>query len=102
GNWLETGYDAYDRVTSIFKTKDLPDQPPEEGCDPMFGCEYDRSETETKAIVYNLLSQPTSETTTYRYRGRLWDEDRHKPITISHMQTQHKVSYEYDAGGFLS
>lgn len=90
---VNTAYDAYDRVTSTFKS-----YPTEDG-DP---ATYNESVTETQAISYNLLSQPLSITTTYRYQGREFDEDSGKPVGIGYVNTQHRVTYEYDAGGFLS
>ncbi|MFT4179428.1 MAG: RHS repeat-associated core domain-containing protein [Thermomonas sp.] len=98
GNWIETNYDAYDRVTSVSKTEELEDI----GEFGDLDYEYNRVETRKQAFVYNLLSQPTSETTTYRYQARMWDETRNKLMPVLYTTTQHKVSYEYDAGGFLS
>lgn len=90
---LNTGYDAYDRVTSIFKSYPTDDGDP---------ATFNESVTETQAISYNLLSQPLSVTTTYRYQGKEIDEFTGKPIGIGYVTTQHRVSFEYDNGGFLS
>lgn len=90
---VNTEYDAYDRVTGTFKS-----YPTEDG-DP---ATYNESVTETQATNYNLLSQPLSVTTTYRYAGKEWDPDLGKPINIGYVNTQHRVSFEYDEGGFLS
>lgn len=90
---VNTGYDAYDRVTSIFKSYPTDDGDP---------ATYNESVTETRAISYNLQSQPLSITTTYRYQGKELDEFSGKPFSIGYVTTQHRVSYEYDAGGFLS
>jgi RHS repeat-associated protein len=95
---LDTSYDAFDRVTSVFRYNELPDSgDPDEPGDA-----YDQSETRERAITYNLLSQPLTVTTTYTYFGREWDETRLKPIRLGYTQTQRKETYEYDAGGFLS
>ena len=90
---VNTGYDNYDRVTSIFKSYPTDDGDP---------ATYNESVTETQAISYNLLSQPLSVATTYRYQGKEFDEFSGKPISIGYVNTQHRVTFQYDAGGFLS
>lgn len=97
-NRLDTSYDAYDRVTAIYRTEQLPDIGERNDPDD----EYNRSETRKRAFTYNLLSQPLTDTTTYTYDARQWDETRGKPINMGYTETQYKVTYEYDAGGFLS
>ena len=93
GEVVNTTYDAYDRVLSIYKN-----YPTEDG-DPTT---YNESVTETQAMTYNMLSQPTSVTTTYRYQGKQFDEISGRPISIGYTNTQNRITYEYDAGGFLS
>lgn len=93
GEEVSTGYDELDRVTSIFKS-----YPTEDG-DP---ATYNESVTEAQRTSYNLLSQPLSVTTTYRYMAKEFDEFSGKPISVGYLNTQHRVSFEYDAGGFLA
>lgn len=95
---LDTSYDAFDRVTSVFRYNELPDS----GDRDEPGDAYDQSETRKRAITYNLLSQPLTVTTTYTYFGREWDEDRLKVIPLGYTDLQRRETYEYDAGGFLS
>ena len=98
GYSLDVGYDDFDRVTSVFKTNQLPDIGDPDDMDD----EYNRSETFKRAITYNLLSQPLTVTTSYTYAAKQWDETRNKPIPIGYVETQQKQTYEYDAAGFLS
>lgn len=90
---VNTEYDTLDRVIGIFK------QYPTDDGDP---ATYNEVVTESQAVAYNVLSQPLSFTTTYRYQGKEFDEFSGKPITIGYVTMQHKVSYEYDIAGFLS
>lgn len=90
---VNLAYDSYDRITSIFKSYPTDDGDP---------ATYNESVTETITTSFNLLSQPLSETTTYRYQGKEWDPYLNKAINIGYVNTQHAVSLEYDSGGFLS
>ncbi|MDE2407078.1 MAG: RHS repeat protein, partial [Xanthomonadaceae bacterium] len=98
GEVIDTAYDAYDRVTSVSKTEYLPDI----GDPGDTNYQYDRRNIRQQAIAYNLLSQPTSVTTSFRYRYLIWIEVLQKDKEVGTTTTQQKVSYEYDAGGFLS
>jgi len=93
GETIGTDYDNYDRVTGVHKSYPTDDGDPNT---------YNETVTERQSTNYNLLSQPTDVTTTYRYAGKEWDPDLGKPISIGYTNTQHRVSFEYDAGGFLS
>ena len=98
GESVNTNYDAYDRVTSITKIAYLEDL----GEPDDFEYEYNRTETQSQTFTYNLLSQPLTATTAFKYAAKLWDPDRQKPINVGYTDTQHHVRFEYDTGGFLS
>lgn len=98
GETVHTSYDDYDRVTSISKISYLEDI----GAPGDFEYVYNRSETQRQTFSYNLLSQPLSATTTFKYAAKEWDAYRQKPINVGYTDTQHRESFEYDAGGFLS
>ena len=105
GNWVETAYDAFDRVTSVFKR-----YPSEDG-DPATTNEFT---TEQQEFAYNLLSQPTLVTRSTLYTGLFLEpfqgggmgirpggpEPHRTPFsnTVIHQRT----TFVYDAGGFLS
>ncbi len=100
GENLETSFDAYDRVTSIYKVRTLEDDGACQFDDP--GCETGRTETEQQIFAYNLLSQPVSLAVSTRYRSTLWDPIKGKPVRRDYTTAQQRTAFEYDAGGFLS
>lgn len=98
GYGLNTSYDAYDRITSIYRVDPLEDM--NDPSDPDY--QYNRSETRKQEFVYNLLSQPLTVTTSYTLASWQWDQIKNKAINVGYTNTQNKTTYEYDAGGFLS
>jgi RHS repeat-associated protein len=94
GYVIEFGYDDFGRQTTTFKYRDG-----DIDGDPST---YDEAVTETSRTVYNLNSDPTSRSITYRYQGKEWDDLLNRPINIGYMDTQYEEFIDYDAGGFVS
>lgn len=94
GYVIEFGYDDFGRQTTTFKYREGElDGDPET---------YNESTTETSRTVYNLNSDPTSRSITYRYQGKTWDDMLNRPVNIGYLDTQYQEFIDYDAGGFVS
>ncbi|MBZ0072253.1 MAG: DUF6531 domain-containing protein [Gammaproteobacteria bacterium] len=104
GNWVDTGYDVYGRVTSVYKSYASEDGDPET---------INEVTTERQTFTYNLLSQPTTVERSTRYTGRwidpmpsllqgIRDGGHSFPIPFDYTDLHQRTTYVYDAGGFLS
>ena len=93
GLQVNTRYDAFDRVLSVYRKFPSDDGDPET---------YNEFTTEAQGFTYNLLSQPTEVTRTSRYEAMMWDPDLHRPIRMDYTDLHQRTTYVYDAGGFLS
>ncbi len=104
GNWVDTGYDVYGRVISVYKSYASEDGDPET---------INEVTTERQTFTYNLLSQPTTVERSTRHTGRWIDPmpfplqgirggDQSPPIPFDSTDLHQRTTYVYDTGGFLS
>lgn len=94
GYVIEFGYDDFGRRTTTFKYREG-----EIDGDP---ATYNESTTESSRTIYNLNSNPTSHSITYRYQGKEWDDLLGRPINVGYLNTQYEEFIDYDAGGFVA
>ncbi len=95
GEYLEYGYDQYDRTISISRRHSINTNNP---------AIYDEYQIESRGFTYNLLSQVLTDTISSIYGGYQYDDPSNQgPASgFENVTPQLNRTYEYDAGGFLS